>query len=117
MLCSRISFHLSVKRVVSTVIIVGSAVFYFLLRPIWARSLGVGDQRCNQLEDILFGMDVRERVISHTLGKIDGIQHLDFVAVALQQFAAFDQDLALWLLSIRNEKLSSAFFKVTAVTT
>ena len=38
MLWSRISFRLSVRQVVSTVILVGSACFYFSLRPIWARA-------------------------------------------------------------------------------
>ena len=71
MLWSRISFRLSVRRVVSTVIWVGSAWFYFLLRPIWARALRVGDDDIDQLEDILLGAHIGQRIIFHAFGKVD----------------------------------------------
>ena len=65
MLCSRVSFHLSVRRVVSTVIIVGSALFYFLLRPIWARAFGVGDQSVDEFQNIALCFDVCQRIVMH----------------------------------------------------
>ena len=39
MLCSRFSFRLSVRQVVSRVILRGSALHYFAQRPIWAHSV------------------------------------------------------------------------------
>ena len=30
-----------------------------------ARAFGIGDQRCDQLQDVLFAMDIGERVIVH----------------------------------------------------
>ena len=82
MLCSRASFRLSVRRVVSTVIIVGSAIFYFLLRPIWAHSLCVRNQSRDQLQYIFFRAYVLEGIIVHTLGKVDGIEDFYTVFVA-----------------------------------
>ena len=39
MLCSRFSFRLSVRQVVSRVILRGSALHYFAQRPIWAHKV------------------------------------------------------------------------------
>lgn len=39
MLCSRFSFRLSVRQVVSRVILRGSALHYFAQRPIWAHDI------------------------------------------------------------------------------
>ena len=39
MLCSRFSFRLSVRQVVSRVILRGSALHYFAQRPIWAHGV------------------------------------------------------------------------------
>ena len=39
MLCSRFSFRLSVRQVVSRVILRGSALHYFAQRPIWAHAV------------------------------------------------------------------------------
>lgn len=39
MLCSRFSFRLSVRQVVSRVILRGSALHYFAQRPIWAHGI------------------------------------------------------------------------------
>ena len=41
-LCSHISFRLSVRQVVSSVIVEGSTLFYFLSHPIWAHPLDSG---------------------------------------------------------------------------
>ena len=38
-LCSRVGFHLSVRQVVSRVILRGSALHYFAQRPIWAHKV------------------------------------------------------------------------------
>ena len=60
-LCSRFSFRLSVRQVVSRVILRGSALHYFAQRPIWAHGvdghlvehvLTVGQS----LDDILIGV-------------------------------------------------------------
>ena len=90
MLCFRIGFHLSVRRVVSTVIIVGSALFYFLLRPIWARALGIGNEGGHQLQDILFAGNVGKRVVAHRFLEVDGVENLDLIAIALEHLAAFN---------------------------
>ena len=73
MLCSRIGFHLSVRRVVSTVIIVGSTLFYFLLRPIWARAFGVGDYGIDELQNVLFAAEIGKGVVPHGFLEIDCI--------------------------------------------
>ena len=50
MLCSRFSFRLSVRQVVSRVILRGSALHYFAQRPIWAHSVyGLLSQNSRQL--------------------------------------------------------------------
>jgi len=42
-----------------------------------AFTFGVGDQRCDQLQDVLFAMDIGERVIVHGFLEVDGIEDLD----------------------------------------
>ena len=44
-----------------------------------AFAFGIGDQRRNQLQDVLFAVNVRERIVVHTFFEVDGIQHLDAV--------------------------------------
>ena len=56
--------------------------------PGLALSLGVGDQRCHQLQDVLFAMDIAEGVIVHGLFEVDGVQHLDLVWL-IHDFAVF----------------------------
>ena len=51
-------------------------------------TLGVGDQRCHQLQDVLFAMDIAEGVIVHRLLEVDGVQHLDLVWL-IHDFAVF----------------------------
>ena len=46
-----------------------------ILCGFFAVALGVGDDGIYQLQDVLFAVQVGERVIPHGLGKIDGIQH------------------------------------------
>ena len=54
MLCSRFSFRLSVRQVVSRVILRGSALHYFAQRPIWAHTVdGLFPQRIGDLFGIL----------------------------------------------------------------
>ena len=38
-----------------------------------AFAFGIGNQRCYQLQDVLFAMDIGERVIVHGLLEVDGI--------------------------------------------
>ena len=56
--------------------------------PGLALALGVGDQRCHQLQDVLFAMDIAEGVIVHRLLEVDGVQHLDLVWL-IHDFAVF----------------------------
>ncbi len=41
--------------------------------PGLAFAFGIGDQRCYQLQDVLFAMDIGERVIVHGLLEVNGI--------------------------------------------
>ena len=36
-------------------------------------AFGIGDQRCDQLQDVLFAMNIGKRVIVHGLLEVDGI--------------------------------------------
>jgi len=38
-----------------------------------AFAFGVGNQRRNQLQDVLFAVNVRERIVVHTFFEVDGI--------------------------------------------
>ena len=58
-------------------------------------ALGVGDQRSDELQDVLLRMDVGEGIVVHGLFEIDGVEHLDAVAVSLEQLSAFDEHLPL----------------------
>ena len=55
----------------------------------FAVPLGVGDERRDQLQDVLFRMDVREGIVSHGLFEVDGVENLDAVAPAPQEISAF----------------------------
>ena len=56
-LCSRVGFHLSVRQVVSRVILRGSALHYFAQHPIWAHKVDcLFPERCSQFfEGCVFG--------------------------------------------------------------
>ena len=55
-----------------------------------AFAFGIGDQRRDQLQDVLFAMDLGERVIVHGLLEVDGIEDLDAVRLI--------NDLAVFIL-------------------
>ena len=45
-----------------------------------AFTLGVGDKRRHQLQDILLTADVGKGVIAHGFAEVDGVEDLDLVA-------------------------------------
>ena len=63
----------------------GSALFYFLLRPIWARTLGVGDQSVYKLQNVRLVADIRQGVIVHGFGEVDAVEYLDLVPPVLEE--------------------------------
>ena len=56
-------------------------------------ALGVGDQRRDQLQNVLFRVDVGERVVVHGLLEVQGIENLDLIPVLLQRMAAGNHDV------------------------
>ena len=60
-----------------------------ILGALFALALGVADQRVYQLQNVLFRMDVAKRVVAHTLGKVNGIQHFYPVAAPHKELAHF----------------------------
>ena len=52
----------------------------------------IDDNRIDQLENVLFGMDVGKRVVVQTFCKVDGIQALHGISVPDQHFSAFDKN-------------------------
>lgn len=44
-------------------------------------------------------MNIGEGVVVHALVEIDSVEHFDAVVILLQEFPAFDQDTALWVVS------------------
>ena len=59
----------------------------------FALALGVGDQRRDQLQNVLFRVDVGERVVVHGLLEVQGIENLDLIPVLLQRMAAGNHDV------------------------
>ena len=59
-----------------------------------AVSLGVGNERCGQLQNILFAVNIREWIIMHRLSEIDSIENPDTVSVLQKGLAAVDYDIA-----------------------
>ena len=68
----------------------------FSLRPEFvtgfAVAFGIGDQCCNELQDVLFTVDIGEGIVVHALLEINGIQDPDLVPVLLQSMAALEDD-------------------------
>ena len=52
--------------------------------PALALAFRVGDQGRHNLQNILFRMDVGERIVLHGLLEIDRVQNLDSIPVALE---------------------------------
>ena len=59
----------------------------------FALALGVGDQRRDQLQNVLFRVDVGERVVVHGILEVQGIENLDLIPVLLQRMAAGNHDV------------------------
>ena len=87
----------------------GSARFYFLLRPIWARAFGVGDQGRYQLQNVLFRMDIGKGVVMVTFLEIDGVQDFVAVLIAPQRISALRHDTALRVVPVKIENRSVAY--------
>jgi len=61
------------------------------LVPGLAVTLGVGNQGCDELQDVFFAVDISEGIVVHTLGEVDGVEYLHFILPdGLQRIAAFD---------------------------
>ena len=58
-------------------------------------SFCIENQAVYQFQNILFAMDIRQRIIVHRLFEIDCVEYLDAVAASLKQAAAFNEDAAL----------------------
>ena len=106
-LCSRIGFRFSVRRVVSTVIIVGSALIYFLLHPIWAHAFGIGDAQSVQNADTATekGYDAGKKtsgIKRHIVVDTQGLPH----AISVTTADVTDRNGMLELIKLNVEKLS-----------
>ena len=74
-------------------------------------TFGIGNQRCHQLQNILFTMNIGEWVIVHRLFKVDGIEYLDDISMLQQSIAAFDNDTAFreCFVKINKGNISPSF--------
>ena len=57
-------------------------------------TLGVGHQGRDQFQNILFAVDIGEGIVVHTLGKVNGIQDFQLVAVLQEGVPTLDHDTA-----------------------
>jgi hypothetical protein len=62
-------------------------------------ALGVGDQRGDELQNVFFRVDIRERIVVHGFLEVDRVEDFDFIALPEQQSAAFDHYAAFEILS------------------
>lgn len=69
--------------------------FYPKIVPCLALALGVGDQRRDKLQNILFALDVGKRVIVHGLREVDRVEDLDLIPIVQQHLSALGHDAAL----------------------
>ena len=60
----------------------------------FALTLGIGDQRSHEFQDVLFGMDIGKRVIVHGFLEVDSVEHLHAIPVPDQHFSALCQHTA-----------------------
>lgn len=60
-----------------------------------ALTLGVGDQGGGQLQNVFLRMDIGKGVVVHGFCEVDGVEHLDPVAVLRQRITAFCQNASL----------------------
>jgi len=60
-------------------------------------TFGVGHKGRDQLQNILFLVDICERIVAHGLVKIYGVHRPDFISVLQQGKAAFLNETAFWV--------------------
>lgn len=78
-----------------------------------AVTLGIRHECGSQLQDILFTVDIGERIIMHGLVKIDCVEDFDPVIRVNKCISNLEQSRALRVLSIRIEKKVNYFYEVT----
>ena len=85
---------------------------HFRFLPKWIAALAlaarIGNQAIYQFQDILFAMDIRQRIIVHALGKIDRVHHLNAVAEMPQHPAALDDQTAF---RVGHNERAGVFFR------
>ena len=85
----------------------------FAFLPEWiaaaAFTFRVGHKGRDQLENILFAVDVAERIVVHRLLEVDGVQDFHLIAVFQHGLPTFKHDCTFRVLSIRNKKIVSCF--------
>ena len=58
-------------------------------------AFGIGNQGSDQLQNILFGVDIRKGIVVHGLFEVDGVEDFDAVLVPQECIAALDYDTSL----------------------
>ena len=66
-----------------------------------------------QLQNVIFAVDIAERIVPHRLLKIDSIKDFYNISAPLEHLAAFLDHCAFRVLSIRIEKKVNYFYEVT----
>ncbi|MPM90932.1 hypothetical protein SDC9_138055 [bioreactor metagenome] len=84
--------------------------FYPKIIPGFALSLGVRDQRRDQLQNVFFAVNIREGIVTHGLFEVDGVEDFNAVAPAPQELSAFHNDAALW---VRDNKAGRVVLGIT----
>ena len=91
----------------------------FAFLPEWiaaaAFTFRVGHKGRDQLENILFAVDVAERIVVHRLLEVDGVQDFQLVAVLQKCVPALDHDttFGLHFVKIKNQD-AAANLKITS---
>ena len=75
--------------------------FHPKIVPVFRVAGGVGDQGRDQLQNVLFAVDIGEGVVVHGFFEVDRVEDADFVALPQQEITALHGDAALW---VRNDK-------------
>ena len=69
----------------------------------FAFTFGVGDENRHQLQNILFAVDIGERIVVHTFLEVDGVHDLQPVAEPQKHLAALSNDAALRKRFVKTE--------------
>ena len=81
--------------------------------PGFSFALRVGDQHIHQLQNVLFTVNVGQRIVVMALVKVDRIEYLDAVTIVFEQLSTFNKNRPFRVLSIRIEKKVNYFYEVT----